>query len=145
MKKVFLACFLALASAGAASAQTTETAAPMDSTKAPRFKFEEEMHDFGTVKEGPQAEHVFTFKNTGKTPLIISNVSASCGCTTPEWSKEPIAPKKSGKITVRYNTQGRVGPIDKAVYIQSNAYMPKYKGDRYELKIKGTVAPAEKK
>ncbi|RYD52263.1 MAG: DUF1573 domain-containing protein [Sphingobacteriales bacterium] len=144
MKKVFLACFLAFASAGAVSAQTvqtTETKAA-NPAKAPKFKFAEEVHDFGSVKEGPQAEHVFAFKNTGKSPLIIQNVSASCGCTTPEWSKEPIAPGKSGKITVRYNTQGRVGPIDKAVYIQSNALLPEGKGDRYELKIKGTVVPA---
>jgi hypothetical protein len=144
MKKVILACFLAVASAGVVSAQTvqtTETKAA-NPAKAPKFKFNEEIHDFGSVKEGPQAEHVFTFKNTGKSPLIIQNVSASCGCTTPEWSKEPIAPGKSGKITVRYNTQGRVGPIDKAVYIQSNALLPEGKGDRYELKIKGNVVPA---
>lgn len=141
MKKVLLACFLAFASAGAVTAQTTETL-KTDPAKAPRFKFTEEVYDFGTVKEGPQAEHVFAFKNVGKSPLIISNVSASCGCTTPNWSKEPVMPGKSGKITVMYNTQGRVGPIDKAVYIQSNAVLPEGKGDRYELKIKGNVVPA---
>lgn len=141
MKKVLLACFLAFASAGAVTAQTTETV-KTDPAKAPRFKFQEEVHDFGTVKEGPNAEHVFTFKNVGKSPLIISNVSASCGCTTPNWSKEPVLPGKTGKITVQYSTQGRVGPIDKAVYIQSNAALPQGKGERYELKIKGNVVPA---
>ena len=74
--------------------------------------------------------------------MIISNCNASCGCTTPEWNKEPILPGKKGKITVRYNTQGRVGPIAKSVYVTSNAALEGGK-DRYELYIKGeVVAPA---
>lgn len=111
---------------------------------APKFKFKEEVHDFGTLKEGPQVEHVFEFTNVGKEPLIIQNASASCGCTTPEWPKEPILPGKNGKITVRYNTQGRVQPFNKEVYIQSNALVPDG-GERYILRIKGTVVAAEGK
>ncbi len=106
----------------------------------PKFEFiGGDVHDFGTVKEGPAAEYNFEFKNVGKEPLIISNAQASCGCTTPEWPKEPILPGKKGKILVRYNTQGRPGPIDKTVWITSNAVSDK---DRYELRIKGTVTPA---
>lgn len=111
---------------------------------APKFKFKEEIHDFGTIKEGPQVETVFEFTNVGKEPLIIQSASASCGCTTPDWPKEPILPGKNGKITVRYNTQGRVAPFNKEVFIQSNAVVPDG-GERYILRIKGTVVADESK
>jgi hypothetical protein len=112
---------------------------------APQFKFKGgDTHDFGTIKEGPQVEHIFVFTNVGKEPLIIQNASASCGCTTPEWPKEPILPGKDGKLTVRYNTQGRVAPFNKEVYIQSNAVVPDG-GERYTLHIKGTVIADESK
>ena len=77
---------LAVAATGTMHAQAP-AAAPQASTandaKAPRFKFNTEVHDFGTVKEGPLAEYVFKFKNVGKKPLIINNAIAPCGCTTP--------------------------------------------------------------
>jgi hypothetical protein len=147
MKKLFIALCLTAVSAGAyAQTQTTPAASPAgqekpkDNKKAPKFKFKEaETFDFGTIKEGPVAEHVFEFKNVGKEPLIIQSASASCGCTTPEWPKEPIMPGKKGKITVHYNTQGRVGPFNKTVYLTSNAVSDK---ERYELNIKGTVEAA---
>lgn len=139
MKRILFALFLA-AGVTAAHAQApapAPQAAAKDSKTAPRFKFEGgETHDFGTLKEGPVAEYTFVFKNVGKEPLIIQNASASCGCTTPEWPKEPILPNKKGKIVVRYNTQGRVGPFNKTVFITSNAASEK---ERYELFIKGTV------
>jgi hypothetical protein len=145
MKKLFIALCLTAVSAGAyAQTQTTPAAGQEqpkkeENKKAPKFKFKEETFDFGTVKEGPVAEHVFEFRNTGKEPLIIQSASASCGCTTPEWPKEPIMPGKKGKIVVRYNTQGRVGPFNKIVYLTSNAVSDK---ERYELYIKGTVEAA---
>ena len=108
---------------------------------APIFKFEETTHDFGNVKEGPDATFDFKFKNVGKTPLIIQNCSASCGCTTPKWSTNPIMPGKTGVITVKYSTKGRIGTINKTVYIQSNAESLK---ERYELYIKGAVIPESK-
>ncbi len=108
---------------------------------APIFKFEETTHDFGNVKEGPDATYDFKFTNVGKTPLIIQNCSASCGCTTPKWSKDPIMPGKSGVITVKYATKGRIGAINKTVYIQSNAKSLK---ERFELYIKGSVIPEDK-
>lgn len=113
-----------------------------DSKNAPKFKFKgEETHDFGTIAEGPNAEYTFEFTNAGKEPLIIQGASASCGCTTPEWPKEPILPGKTGNIKVVYSTQGRVGPFHKDIYIQSNAVVPDGK-ERYELHIKGTVKSA---
>lgn len=103
---------------------------------APVFKFNEETHDFGNLKEGPQASFDFVFTNVGKEPLIIQNCSASCGCTTPDWTKDPILPGQKGKITVKYNTDGRVGPFTKTVYIASNAKSDK---ERFEIQIKGNV------
>ena len=134
MKQLFVTLALVAASVLSVEAQTKKSGA--------EFKFKEETYDFGTLKEGPVATHVFEFTNVGNEPLIIQNASASCGCTTPDWPKEPILPGKKGKITVNYNTQGRVAPFNKDVYIQSNARMPEGK-ERYELHIKGTVVAAE--
>jgi hypothetical protein len=151
MKKLFVTMTLA-AGMFAAHAQTATPApaptpvpakeAKPNNPNAPKFKFGEETHDFGTLKEGGPAEYVFKFKNVGKEPLIIQGASASCGCTTPDWPKEPILPGKEGQIKVQYNTSGRVGPFNKTVYISSNAASDK---ERYELYIKGTVVAAEKK
>ena len=134
MKQLFLTMALAAASVLSVQAQ--------DKKGGAEFKFKEETHDFGTIKEGPVATTVFEFTNVGNEPLIIQSASASCGCTTPEWPKEPVLPGKKGKITVSYNTQGRVAPFTKDVYIVSNAKMPEGK-ERYELHIKGTVVAAE--
>lgn len=143
MKKLFVTLFLAAAAYGVQAQAPVAAPAPQQAAKdnpnAPKFKFNEETHDFGKIKEGPVAEYVFEFKNVGKEPLIIQSASASCGCTTPEWPKEPILPGKKSKITVHYNTQGRVGPFTKDIYIVSNAASEK---ERYELHIKGTVEAA---
>lgn len=88
---------------------------------APKIKFVEELHDFGTVIEGPQVTHDFKFKNEGKEPLILSNVRASCGCTVPTWPKEPILPGKESVISATYNTQGRPGNFTKTITVESNA------------------------
>ncbi|MBP7389017.1 MAG: DUF1573 domain-containing protein [Chitinophagales bacterium] len=88
---------------------------------APKIKFQEEVYNFKEVPEGPQVTHEFAFTNTGKEPLILTNVRASCGCTTPSWPKEPILPGKDGKILVTYNTQGRPGAFTKTITINSNA------------------------
>ena len=103
---------------------TTATGPATPATPAstqPDFLFEAESHDFGTVPEGTQATFEFKFTNTGKEPLIISNVQASCGCTTPKWSNEPIAPGKTGTITASYNSSGRPGPFTKSITVTSNA------------------------
>jgi hypothetical protein len=138
MKRLFVTLLLAIGFMGVYAQK-----APA-SKNMPQFKFKDknDTYDFGTLKEGPVAEHVFEFTNVGKEPLIIQSASASCGCTTPEWPKEPILPGKNGKITVRYNTQGRVAPFTKEIYIQSNAFVPEGK-ERYTLNIKGTVVAAQ--
>jgi hypothetical protein len=87
-----------------------------------KFKFKDSnVHDFGNIPMGPQAVCNFEFTNVGTSPLIITGAMASCGCTVPEWPKEPIAPGKSSKITVRFNSAGHPGTFSKTVFVYSNA------------------------
>jgi len=121
MKRLLITAFCLSLSAGVfAQDKSTASAAPVNE-KAGKFKFVEETHDFGEVPEGPTAEYDFEFKNVGKEPIIITEAHGSCGCTVPQWPKEPIMPGKKAKIHVTYNTVGRPGPIAKDVYITSNA------------------------
>ena len=133
MKKLVLSIFAVAAMATASMAQT----APVENLNAADFKFDTEVHDFGSIKEGVQAEHTFKFTNTGKEPLVITNVQASCGCTTPTWSKEPIKPGAQGSVTAIYNSKGRPGNFIKAVTVTSNA-----KTAQKVLFIKGNVEAA---
>jgi hypothetical protein len=87
----------------------------------PVIKFETITHDFGKIKEGTLATYSFVFQNTGKSPLILTNVQASCGCTAPEWPKEPIMPGQKAAIKVVYNSYGRPGVFTKTVLVHSNA------------------------
>jgi len=99
--------------------------------------FEKNTHDFGKIKEQDGlATYSFTFKNTGDAPLVINRVNASCGCTTPNWTKEPILPGKSGTITASYNPAGRPGPFIKTISVFSNAGP-----NPVTLSIKGDVIP----
>lgn len=111
-------------------------ATPAADPNAGEFKFKEETHDYGEVPEGPLAECDFEFKNVGKSPIIITEARGSCGCTVPNWSKEPVLPGKKGTIHVSYTTQGRQGMIAKDIVITSNA-----KQQPMILHIKGTVKP----
>ena len=78
-------------------------------------------YNFGTIAEADGfASHTFTIKNTGDAPLVITRVTASCGCTRPEWTKSPIAPGKSGEVKITYNPKGRPGPFYKTISIFSN-------------------------
>jgi hypothetical protein len=96
--------------------------------------FESTNHDFGKVPEGTMATYEFKFKNTGNQPIVIANAQASCGCTTPEWTKAPVAPGKSGIIKAVYNSAGRPGVFAKTVTVISNAA----EGSKV-LSLKGTV------
>lgn len=88
----------------------------------PKIVFDKTDHNFGSFQEsaGEQAV-VFKFTNTGKVPLILNSVNASCGCTTPKWTREPVAPNGTGEITVSYNPANRPGAFTKSVTINSNA------------------------
>ena len=103
-------------------------------TKGPEIQFATESHDYGTFNEGAKASFVFTFKNTGSEPLIISNVKSSCPCVVTVWSKDAVAPGQSAKISVDYLSDKRAGTFHKAITISSNA-----KSAVKILTIKGTV------
>jgi hypothetical protein len=92
-------------------------------SQRPVIRFETKSHDFAKIKEdGGKVTHIFDFTNTGKSPLVISKVEASCGCTTPTWSKEPIEPGKKGSVTVTYNPAGRPGAFTKTITVYSNTF-----------------------
>ncbi|MEM6265666.1 MAG: DUF1573 domain-containing protein [Bacteroidota bacterium] len=85
------------------------------------IKFDETNHNFGNVPEGPPAKHTFTFTNVTDSALKLTYVKASCGCTTPSWTREEIAPGATGKIDVAYNTKGRPGRINKTVTVKTSS------------------------
>jgi len=137
MKKLFL-FFAALIGIVAAQAQQPVSTAPADTTLKAKIVFASMDHDYGTIDRGADGDCVFKFKNEGKAPLILSNVKASCGCTTPMWTKEPVAPGASGEIKVHYDTN-RIGSFSKTITVSSNA-----ENATVMLRIFGTVnAPAE--
>ncbi len=86
----------------------------------PEMKFDEEVFDFGKITQGEKVSHAFTFKNTGTKNLIISGASGSCGCTVPEWPKEPIQPGGNGTINVVFSSEGKSGMQEKTVTIVTN-------------------------
>jgi Protein of unknown function (DUF1573) len=99
---------------------TNETVPVVPAGPATTIQYEKDKHDFGTANEGDEVKHVFKFKNTGKEPLVISNARGSCGCTVPDWPKEPVAPGASGEIKVVFNTKGKVGHQSKRVTVTAN-------------------------
>ena len=93
------------------------------------------VHDFGNINEsGGSVSHVFTVLNNGELPLVISRVIAACGCTTPDWTKEPIAPGKTGEIEVSFDPTSQSGPFTKTISVYSNG-----KKGNYVLTIRGDV------
>ena len=103
--------------------------------QTPVITFEKTTHDFGKINEADgRVTTVFEFKNEGMSPLVLTNVRASCGCTTPKWTREPIMPGAVGEITVTYNPSGRPGRFQKTITITSNASEPTTR-----LYIKGEV------
>lgn len=103
----------------------------------PVITFDKLEHNFGTIREQDgRVTTIFTFRNEGMSPLVLSNVRASCGCTTPKWPKQPIEPGESGEIQVTYNPNGRPGHFQKTITVTSNATEATKK-----LYIKGDVTP----
>lgn len=90
------------------------------SVKEPKMTFTHLSHDFGTIVEGERVEHTFKFENTGKSNLLISSATASCGCTIPNWPKEPIAPGEEGEIKVEFNSAGKRDMVSKDITILAN-------------------------
>ena len=88
---------------------------------APKVEFEKEIYDFGVIQQGEKVRYEFKFKNTGKTPLIITNATATCGCTEPEYPTSPVKPGEEGTIKVAFDSSGKLGMQDKVVTLTSNA------------------------
>lgn len=92
----------------------------VDKDQVPFFDFVEEVVDFGTITQGEVVSTVFKFRNAGKTDLIISSAQGSCGCTVPEWPKEPIKPGMEGVIKVSFNSSGKQGKQNKTITLVAN-------------------------
>jgi hypothetical protein len=101
-------------------AGSANAAAPVDSANAPAMKFETEAHDFGKIKEGDKVTYEYKYTNTGKSPLIIKEAYATCGCTTPEVAKEPIQPGQASSVKVTFNSAGKSGLQDKLITVVAN-------------------------
>lgn len=132
MKKILVTFTVSLMMAFASFAQNAAPQAVVN-PNAPGISFDKTVHDYGTVTKGGDGTCEFKFKNNGIEPLILSNVTSSCGCTVPEWPREPILKGKSASIKVKYDTN-RVGPINKTVTVMSNA-----KDASVQLRITGNV------
>ncbi len=89
---------------------------------AQNIEFKETTHNFGDISEnGGKVTHVFEFTNTGNVPLVVSEVRPSCGCTSKDWTKEPVAPSATGKVFISYDPKNRPGAFNKSVKIISNS------------------------
>lgn len=110
----------------------------VDAENLPAFDFEEEVYEFGEISQGEKVKHVFRFINSGKTDLIISNATGSCGCTVPTWPRNPIAPGEEGEIEVVFDSNGKQGRQHKTVTLVANT-LPNTK----VIAIKGDVLTPE--
>lgn len=114
---------------------------PTDTVNVAKMAFTESSFDFGSVVDGEVVNHVYKFKNTGKVPLVISNAKSTCGCTVPDWPRDPIPPGEGGEIKVEFKTKGKTrngkeSKQTKPVTITANTY-PK----NTVIHISGTVLP----
>jgi hypothetical protein len=125
MKRIIFIAALLLAVSFQLRAQTT------DSTLV--ISFTSNVYDYGTIEQGGNGDCEFVFTNKGNSPLLLTNVRASCGCTTPNWTREPIQPGKEGVIKVKYDTN-RIGAFNKTITVNSNAV-----NSTLMLSVKGTV------
>ena len=103
----------------------------------PVMTFEETEFDFGTIDQGTPVEHVFKFTNTGKAPLVIVDAKSSCGCTVPQFTKDPVAPGDTGEMLVKFNGSGK-NQVSKTVTITANT-----ESGKETIKIKAFVNAPE--
>jgi len=152
MKRVFLSIVAIIALAACNNEQPqTETVSnngainanvspTTNASNAAAFTFEKESYDFGQITEGDQVTYDFSFKNTGSEPLIITGATATCGCTVPNYPKEPIAPNGEGKISVKFDSKGKGGMQNKVITITANTNPA-----TTELHMIGDIKPAKTK
>lgn len=145
MKKIFVlvvATSVILTSCGSKEKEeSSEVSSEMvNNDNPPAMEFTETTFDFGTISQGEKVKHTFYFKNTGGSPLIIHSAQGSCGCTIPEWPKEPVPAGAEGKIEVSFNSEYKSGPQEKTVTILANT-----KPTKTYIKITGNVLVPDKK
>jgi hypothetical protein len=104
----------------------------------PKIEFENETHDYGTIYINGDGNCAFKFTNTGNEPLLLTNVRAGCGCTVPQWPREPVLPGESAEIKVRYTTLNRAHKINKSIVVTSNSI----EKNTIVLRITGEVVAA---
>ncbi len=118
MKKLFTVLFISVLAMNLNAQETKKE--KQEDPNAPKFEFVQEVIDYGKIPHNSDGTRVFKFKNVGKSPLIITRVGSSCGCTVPSKPKDPIMPGQEGEIKVKYATN-RVGGFNKTITIYSNA------------------------
>ena len=134
MKKIFVLALVAISFAACQnSAKTTAADTAVVTTESSNeravvatgseavMSFEDDKYDFGKITQGEKVAYSYKFKNVGKSPLIILNATATCGCTVPEVPKDPIKPGDEGEIKVVFDSNGKSGMQDKVITVTSNA------------------------
>jgi hypothetical protein len=123
MKNLFFSVMAAVILLSACNQSNNSTTAGAAGSAAV-MTFEKQSHDFGKIQTGGIVSYDFKFKNTGSSPLIITDGRATCGCTTPTWPKTPVKPGESGVIHVTFNSTGKQGLQDKQITITANTTPP---------------------
>lgn len=117
---------------------SVSTPAPAAETKPegplPIIEFDNTTFDFGKIQEGAKVTHIYKVKNTGQAPLIIQNAQPSCGCTVPEWTKEPIPVGGSGFVKAEFDSKGKTGMQDKSITVTANSW-PKVTMLRFKAQV----------
>ncbi|MFP4470761.1 MAG: DUF1573 domain-containing protein [Bacteroidales bacterium] len=132
---ILITALLAIIGYSCGNSSDTKEHLPTDIVKNPRsasgekasqampvIEFEHDVHDFGKVIQGEKVSYFFKFKNSGESNLILSNVSTSCGCTVPEFTRDPVAPGEEGSIKVTFDSDNRKGFQNKTVTVVSNTH-----------------------
>lgn len=144
MKRIFFYLITGSLIAGACNSnagntgaqETTASAATTDSAKGtPVITFDEMVHNFGNIVEGEKVEYSFKFTNTGNRDLLITDATSSCGCTVPEWPKEPIKPGQSSYMKVVFNSAGKEGYTEKEIIIRANTVPEQVQGPKIQCTI----------
>ena len=129
--------------AGATTPSPTPATQPVKEEKPegplPKIEFETIDHDFGTIKEGQVVEHTYSFKNAGDAPLIIQSAQGSCGCTVPDWSKQPIPVGGTGYVKAKFDSKGFSNIQNKTVTVTANTW-PKQTVLRFKALVTKTEA-----
>lgn len=107
-----------------------------------KVKFDDEVFDFGTINEGDVVTHKYTFTNTGSEPLVLSKVKPACGCTTPKWTRDPIAPGETGTIEARYDSKGK-GAVGGKKEMKTITVTANTEPRNTTLRITGTIMKKE--